>query len=247
MTDISGTHTVYQRPEGESTQWEDLQRKQGNLAPAEPVWKPDAYKAEEVERKDKQWLDSKEADELDELEDEFADDRAMEEYRRKRMEELRKGTELPKFGALEQIRGTEFVEKVTNAGQGVWVVCLLYKDSVPDCSILAMCLGELAQRYPNTKFVKIVSTDCIPNYPDDNLPTVLLYKDTKCLQHVVGLRTFGGKSTSPEQVAIMLNRYGDVCGDKEEQEQQVRSLVSRLIEQQEQLRVQQEDEDSDFD
>ncbi len=45
----------------------------------------------------------------------------------------------------------------------------------------------------------------------------------------------------------MLNRYGDVCGDKEEQEQQVRSLVSRLIEQQEQLRVQQEDEDSDFD
>ena len=65
-----------------------------------------------------------------------------------------------------------------------------------------MCLGELAQRYPNTKFVKIVSTDCIPNYPDDNLPTVLLYKDTKCLQHVVGLRTFGGKSTSPEQVGV---------------------------------------------
>ena len=44
------------------------------------------------------------------------------------MKELRKGTALPKFGALEEIRATEFVEKVTNAGQGVWVVCLLYKD-----------------------------------------------------------------------------------------------------------------------
>ncbi len=44
------------------------------------------------------------------------------------MEELRKGTPLQRFGTLEQIRGAEFVEKVTNAGQGIWVVCLLYKD-----------------------------------------------------------------------------------------------------------------------
>lgn len=75
--------------------------------------------------------------------------------------------------------------------------------SVPDCAILAMCLAELAQRYPNTKFVKIISTDCIPNYPDENLPTVLLYKDTKCVQHMVGLRQFGGQSTSPEQVGAL--------------------------------------------
>lgn len=44
------------------------------------------------------------------------------------MEELRKGPARPKFGTLEQIRGTEFVQKVTNAGEGIWVVCLLYKD-----------------------------------------------------------------------------------------------------------------------
>ncbi|MFM7217256.1 MAG: hypothetical protein ACKO1U_04480, partial [Bacteroidota bacterium] len=42
--------------------------------------------------------------------------------------------------------------------------------------------------------------EAIPNYPDANLPTVLLYKDSKCLQTIVGLRQFGGQSTSPELV-----------------------------------------------
>ena len=74
-----------------------------------------------------------------------------------------------------------------------------------------------------------VSAECIPGYPDENLPTVLLYKDTKCVQSLVGLRQFGGRGTSPELLAISLNRHGEVCGDTEQQEQQVRTLVSRLL------------------
>ena len=174
--------------------------------------------------------------------------------------------------------------------------------SAPDCAILAQCLGELAGRYPGTKFVKIVSTDCIPHYPDGNLPTVgnlgplrralscacvqavptvhtvhslhlcsdwrclagsghpwaavgapaggrrgaggqgwrapaggrrrfnnskrrvvpplrcclwlqvLLYRDTKCVQTMVGLRQFGGHSTSPEQVCRRQGRAGAGAG-----------------------------------
>ena len=123
--------------------------------------------------------------------------------------------------------------------------------SVQDCAILNQCLAEVAKAYPETKFVKIVSTggcrgvlgrklrrrqcggategcvahhlpalltaaaldvrtpppptpvppaECIPGYPDQNLPTVLLYKDTKCQQSMVGLRHFGGQATSPELV-----------------------------------------------
>ena len=29
---------------------------------------------------------------------------------------------------------------------------------------------------PSIKFVQMVSTRCIPNYPDANLPTILLYR-----------------------------------------------------------------------
>lgn len=63
------------------------------------------------------------------------------------------------------------------------------------------------------------------------------------------------------QVAISLNRYGQVCGDEEDQEAQVRGLINRLLlERAEQQqggggggageaagKQQQEDEDSDFD
>lgn len=65
--------------------------------------------------------------------------------------------------------------------------------------MLEECLTELAKKYPQSKFVKIISTECIPNYPDKNVPTVLIYKDTQCLQHLIGLAPFGGPRTTPER------------------------------------------------
>ncbi|KAL4420794.1 hypothetical protein ABPG75_010450 [Micractinium tetrahymenae] len=262
MTDY---HTTYKGPEGETTKWDDIQVKLGNKAPKAPVWKPDAYEPEAERKKDAAWVEGKGAEELEEGEDDraFTDDRFMAEYRRKRLEELRQGAARPRFGGLEQIRQSEFVAEVTNAPAGVWVVCHLYKDSVQDCAILNQCLEEVAKTYPNTKFVKIVSTECIPGYPDQNLPTALLYRDTKCVQTMVGLRHFGGRSTSPELVAISLNRHGDVCGDAADHEGQVRGLIQRLLlqraeEQQQggggssaaaaaQQQQAEDDEDSDFD
>lgn len=41
-------------------------------------------------------------------------------------------------------------------------------------------LQELAQKYPQSKFVRIISTEAIPQYPDSNLPTVIVYKDKAC-------------------------------------------------------------------
>ena len=148
-------------------------------------------------------------DELDELEDEeeFADDAFLEEYRRKRIEELRRAELHPRFGKLMQLLGgsSEFIKEVTNAGNGVWVVCHLSKDNVPQCKILNQCLELLATRYPYTKIVKMLSTDCIPGYPDENLPTILLYRNTKCVKNVVGLGSFGGLSISPDKIVDTLN------------------------------------------
>jgi len=70
---------------------------------------------------------------------------------------------------------------------------------VPECRLLGDALDVLAERYPGTKFLRIVSTDCIPQYPDRNLPTLLLYRDTKCLQTLVGLLHYGGRRLTPER------------------------------------------------
>lgn len=75
-------HTVYKGPEGETTQWDDIQRKLGNLPPKEPVWKPDAYQPEpEAPPRDKEWVDGKNEEELSDLEDELGDERFLEQYR----------------------------------------------------------------------------------------------------------------------------------------------------------------------
>ena len=58
--------------------------------------------------------------------------------------------------------------------------------------------------------MQIPHTDCIPGYPDANLPTLLHYRDDELLGQSVGAAAFGGKSFSIEDVEWELARYG-VC------------------------------------
>ena len=76
-------HTAYQRGEGESTQWEDIQRKLGNFKPVEKPWKPDKFQPkQETDRGGQGWLAQQEDPaELREAEDDFADDAFLEQYR----------------------------------------------------------------------------------------------------------------------------------------------------------------------
>ena len=121
--DQGSTHT-YKAPEGTTTEWDVLQRKFGNLPPMEPVWKPAAYAppggeedpalrpSAEARPADQARVDrATDAEGLDELEDEYDDDRFMAEYRRKRMAELA-AAKRPRFGSVEPLSANEFVQKV---------------------------------------------------------------------------------------------------------------------------------------
>ncbi|KAN0061949.1 Proteolipid protein 2 [Thecaphora frezii] len=72
--------------------------------------------------------------------------------------------------------------------RGTGVVCFLYKDSIDTCRLVAGYLDTLAAKYPGTKFVSIVGDKCIPNYPDKNLPTLLIYRNGQLHRQIVGLR-----------------------------------------------------------
>lgn len=54
--------------------------------------------------------------------------------------------------------------------------------------LLAGYLDTLAAKHPATKFVSIVGSQCIPNYPDHNLPTLLIYRNGELRRQIVGLR-----------------------------------------------------------
>lgn len=208
-------HFVYKDVEGASTQWDDIQRKLGNLPPKPPAFKPDPFtpaEDEDSKPKDKDWIDHKTEEELEDLEDDLDDDRFLQEYRRKRLAEMKQMVKIAKFGSVIPISGSDFVREVSQAPSDVWVVVFLYKDGYPECGVLMQCLEELAAMYPATKFVKIISTDCIPNYPDRNLPTVLVYNNGAVKANYVGLHTFGRRCT-PEGVALILCQSDPVLND----------------------------------
>lgn len=65
-------------------------------------------------------------DELDELEDD-EDERILEEYRRRRIAELKEQAQTNIFGEVLEISGQDFVNQINRAGSKIWVVLLLYK------------------------------------------------------------------------------------------------------------------------
>lgn len=162
------------------------------------------------------FLDGRDEGELSDLEDGYDDDRFLEDYRRKRLAEMR-GAQDARLRRLHEgpaevlfIRRDDFVKQVTEASlatpehaRGRWVVVFLFKDGLEGCARMAECVEALCGKYRRTKFVKMVSTDCIARYPDSFLPTLIVYRDGKPVKTIEGLALFGGtKRITPESECV---------------------------------------------
>jgi hypothetical protein len=74
-----------------------------------------------------------------------------------------------------------------------------------------MALEELARKHPFTKFVKIHGGECIPGYPDRNMPTLLVYRDRDVARVKTGAADPGGGlffSQSLQRTAAKLLVFG---------------------------------------
>lgn len=95
-------------------------------------------------------------------------------FREKRLQELRESSY---FGSMTEISRNDFVAEVTETSKKHPVLVFLYQTANINCQVLARWLTQqAAPTYPSIKFVQIQSTRCIQNYPDANLPTILLYR-----------------------------------------------------------------------
>ena len=73
-----------------------------------------------------------------------------------------------------------------------------HEHSLPICKLMGAHLATVAARNKSTKFVKIIGDQCIPNYPDRNLPTLLIYGDGDVKGQLVGATQLGGLNMKPE-------------------------------------------------
>jgi thiol-disulfide isomerase/thioredoxin len=129
----------------------------------------------------------------------------------KRMKEMQEISSKEKYGEVRQISKPDFVKEVTEASKECAVILHLYNDTIPACKLMARHLSQLAQRYKAVKFLKIVADQCIPNYPDRNVPTLLVYVDGDIRANMVGAILFGGmKMTVESEYSIFLYSIGNI-------------------------------------
>ncbi|XP_071451274.1 viral IAP-associated factor homolog [Hetaerina americana] len=195
------------------TEWNDILRSKGILPKKEKeITEEEVVQIVESTVNEKTTgnkLQDLNLDELDELEDE-EDERVLLEYRNKRIAEMKAAVARNRFGDVREISAADYVEQVNEAGEGIWVVLHLFKQGIPQCALVNQHLTQLAAKFPATKFLRSVSTTCIPNYPDRNLPTIFVYFEGKMKSQLVGPTALRGTSLTLDELEWLLGQIGAV-------------------------------------
>jgi hypothetical protein len=93
----------------------------------------------------------------------------------------------------------------------------------------------LAKKFPTVKFIKSISTTCIPNYPDKNLPTVFLYYEGELKSQITGPDEFNGTKLKQDDLERMLHRLGavkstlDSVNKEDENSSRLKSYENEMI------------------
>lgn len=218
----------------EDTEWNDVLRAKGILPPKKEkeITEDDIIGMIEntIEQKQNQSKDLSVMglDELDELED-SEDEAVLEEYRRKRIAEMKAMAQKAKFGRVIELTGQDYVQEVTKAGPEIYVVLHLYSRGVPFCSLINQHLNQLAVQYPATKFIKAIATTCIPNYPERNLPTIFVYYEGQMKKQLVGSVELGGPNLSCEELEYMLGQAKAIDTTITEDPRKARAVKDKMM------------------
>ncbi|ORY60404.1 thioredoxin-like protein [Leucosporidium creatinivorum] len=192
------------------TEFNDALRKHGIIPEKEPT----SHSPSPVLPPASPTLSDLDLDDLDLNKDDALSREVLEKYREERMAKMKVQESNKKFGRVYPIGKVDYKREVTEAsneelegepeGYGTGVVCVLYKDHLPECKILMPLLNQLAQLYPSSKFVSIISDHCIENYPDKNCPTMIIYRKGQMMGQIVGMGSMGGEKAKLVDVERIL-------------------------------------------
>lgn len=165
---------------GVTTEWEDIQVKLGNYVEREKI--PTGEELHKIAIETVEKYDPLEKKTLDELNliseiDDDEDDEVLKAYQAKRMEEMKEFAKKAKYGKVIELRKQDYVAEVNNAPKDVFVILHLYQNYVQNSCVLAKIFDNLAAKFPLVKFMKIVATNCVENYKDEDCPGVIVYKN----------------------------------------------------------------------
>ena len=210
----SGTGRTYERT-GETTEWDDILIKKGIRTKEEILLEKGLNPEDFIEKVDdidrilqeqpltlEETLEGATLEDLDELdeEDEFSDSRLLDEYRQRRLAELKTAQVQNRFGDLCEISKADWIRDVTDCSQTCWVAVHLYQDSIIECGLVDAAMTALAPRFKYVKFVKIRSTSAVENWPERNLPTIFFYNEGQLKKQLITIKSIGGKTMQPDDL-----------------------------------------------
>lgn len=194
----------------EDTEWTDALKKYGIIKD-----EPKQPEVEEIVEEPKE-LKFNNSDEEEAWLEDNEDDDFIREYRNKRLNEIQLSSQKQRFGEVREITATDYVMQVNRAGEDIWVVLLLYRPGHPMSSQMQAIFNDLAPKFTETKFLKSISTLCIANFPDSDLPAVFVYKNGQLIKQLIGPMIFGTQKITNEEVEWILSTTGAITTSLEE-------------------------------
>jgi len=262
----AGGGTTY-RHTGETTEWDDILIKKGivtheqcmiakGLNPddfPDPEKRRQAEEKAEAERiaieavKEIKKLENTTEEDLDEMDEDIDmhDDKFYQEFRAKRLEELKQKAMQEKYGEVQEIIKADWTRDVNDASKDCWVVIHLYQDYIDECRVMEQQLEKCSRKFKAVKFLKIKATQCIENWPDKNLPTLFCYRDGELKEQKLGITSLGGKAMTTDDLEWWLASVNIVQTDLEENPRNnVKKVRVGVVDRR---NVAQGDSDSDYD
>jgi len=129
---------------------------------------------------------------------------------------------LPRYGTYVRVSTDELAQIVKSENEYVYVVVHLYQNHIEACARTNVAIEQLAPQFPYVHFVRIRSTEAMPNYSDLGLPTLLIYKGTKLVESLIRITDAIGKNIDATSVGRLLHSHhvlrmptGEEAGNKE--------------------------------
>ncbi|CAD6502111.1 BgTH12-02352 [Blumeria graminis f. sp. triticale] len=195
------------------TEWNDILRKHGVIPEKPPSPTPFIEEAilESQRLAQEKSLQCKDLDELDELED-LMDESILQEYRKKRIEQLALLRKKSIHGTVYPINKQEYTREVTDASLKTPVLVLLTSANTESRAVMEIW-PQIASEYGEVKFCQIRADMAIEGYPDRNCPTIIIYKDGNIVRQVVALTHLGGVKVEKREIENLLREEGIVKDD----------------------------------
>lgn len=80
--------------------------------------------------------------------------------------------------------------------------------NVTNSRILEESLKTLSMKFKTVKFIKMIATSCIENFPDSAVPTLIIYHNGKMYDKIEGISIYGGKQLNSDCIEWVLSKKG---------------------------------------